>query len=178
MNIRLFWEKVNIRGAEECWEWHAGRNRYGYGNFKCKGKTISAHRLAWSLTHGEIPPGLCVCHKCDNPPCCNPAHLFLETSKGNTRDSVSKGRIGGVEHRARMSAMRTGVTRSLESRLKQSATLRGRRRKPFSAEHRANLGAARRGKPGHPQSAETRMKISIANRAYAARQKSPKGDQV
>jgi hypothetical protein len=53
---------------------------------------VRAHRVAWELTYGPIPAGLYVCHHCDNPPCCNPAHLFLATNAGNAQDMSRKGR--------------------------------------------------------------------------------------
>jgi hypothetical protein len=56
------------------------------------GRMIGAHRAAWLVTHGEIPEGQEVCHRCDNPPCCNPAHLFLGSHAENVQDSFSKGR--------------------------------------------------------------------------------------
>lgn len=87
-----FWPRVNKRGPEDCWEWTGQRHPSGYGTIKVAGMMRGAHRVAWELSHGTIPAGLFVCHSCDNPPCCNPAHLFLGTSADNTRDSTAKGR--------------------------------------------------------------------------------------
>jgi len=68
-------------------------NPSGYGQVGIvDGKLIRAHRLAWELTNGWIPNGLYVCHHCDNPPCCNPAHLFLGTQADNMSDMVKKRR--------------------------------------------------------------------------------------
>jgi hypothetical protein len=67
--------------------------RHGYGSFGVsKKKSTQAHRFSWYLTNGEIPDGIYVCHKCDNPPCCNPKHLFLGTAKDNADDMRAKGR--------------------------------------------------------------------------------------
>ena len=94
-----FWTKVDRRKSDECWPWLAYRNGKGYGNFEHQYHTLRAHRFAWQLTRGPIPPGLLVCHSCDRPECCNPKHLFLGTNKDNQRDSVAKGRhIHGVTH--------------------------------------------------------------------------------
>ncbi len=85
-----FWSKVNKAGA--CWLWVACTDGHGYGTISVKNRPVKAHRVAWELTYGPIPGRLWVLHKCDNPPCCNPAHLFLGTAVDNSADMVSKGR--------------------------------------------------------------------------------------
>jgi len=100
--IRRFWGKVKVLGEGECWEWQAGKIRRGYGSFEIDGKTKLAHRVAWSLAHEqEVPDGAFVCHKCDNPSCVNPDHLFLGDAKTNLEDCVAKGRTArGMRHGA------------------------------------------------------------------------------
>lgn len=79
-----------------CWEWSAGRNRFGYGKFSVtrngKKSTIAAHRYAYLVEVGEIATGLLVCHQCDNPGCVRPSHLWLGTGADNMGDKVRKGR--------------------------------------------------------------------------------------
>lgn len=87
-----FWEKVDKSG--DCWVWTACRHRYGYGKFIVKKGTnpVGAHRLSYEFEVGPIPENLCVLHKCDNPPCVRPSHLFLGTKSDNARDMFAKGR--------------------------------------------------------------------------------------
>jgi hypothetical protein len=76
----------------ECVLWAGHKDRNGYGVTKVRGMNFFAHRLAYEEAHGAIPEGLCCLHKCDNPPCCNPNHLFLGTQADNMADMMRKGR--------------------------------------------------------------------------------------
>ena len=87
-----FWDNVEVKQSDECWIWKASCDKRGYGQFNIAKKMKRSHRIAWKLTFGEIPKELYVCHKCDNPPCCNPNHLFLGTQKDNIADMLRKGR--------------------------------------------------------------------------------------
>lgn len=105
-----FWSKVDVGSRDECWPWQAsvqkpkkrapgGYGRFGIGNTTPAG-VINAHRMAFLLTYGEVPDDLSVCHSCDNPPCCNPRHLWLGTRIDNNLDRDQKGRARSGDSRA------------------------------------------------------------------------------
>lgn len=100
-----FWARVDVRTPSECWEWRGARTGAGYGNLVYRGVPAQAHRVAYFLTFGGISlvtgfkeEGKAkryrrfVLHRCDNKPCCNPAHLFLGSMRTNLLDAYAKGR--------------------------------------------------------------------------------------
>jgi hypothetical protein len=90
--IRRFWSRVAAGKPDECWCWIGSKTPLGYGHMRIGKQNAYSHRISWVLHNGFIPDGLVVCHKCDNPSCVNPTHLFLGTMKDNTQDSIKKGR--------------------------------------------------------------------------------------
>lgn len=85
------WLRVSIKSSTECWEWQGCKNTDGYGSISISGKIVKTHRLAFALSGGEITrekPH--VLHHCDNPACCNPAHLFAGSHKDNMQDMAQK----------------------------------------------------------------------------------------
>lgn len=95
-----FWEKVERGAPDACWPWRANMGTDGYGKFWRDGKSHHASRIAWELTFGPIPEATNnVLHRCDNPRCCNPAHLFVGTRRDNRQDMLRKGRgLAGDRH--------------------------------------------------------------------------------
>jgi hypothetical protein len=93
-----FWAKVDQRA--DCWLWLGARNATGYGHAILNGKQTTAQRVAWELTHGPIPAGQFALHRCDNPSCVRPSHLFLGTHQDNMADMVGKGRAASGERSA------------------------------------------------------------------------------
>lgn len=95
--IKKFWALIDK--TEECWLWTKYRDRDGYGKFMFNYKGFKACKLAYILTYGPVPDGICVLHKCDNPPCCRPEHLYLGTQADNVADRVNRGRqLRGESH--------------------------------------------------------------------------------
>ena len=96
-----FWTRVEIGAVDECWPWTGPRFHFGHGAAWVKGRQYRSHRFVWEATRGPIPDGLCVLHRCDNPPCCNPMHLFLGTKADNSHDRHAKGRTARGERNGR-----------------------------------------------------------------------------
>ena len=91
------WLKTKLLSAVSitengCWEWSRRRDLEGYGRLNVRGVRSTAHAESYKVHHGDIPTGLCVLHRCDNPPCINPDHLFLGTPEDNNADKFNKGR--------------------------------------------------------------------------------------
>lgn len=110
-----FWNKV--QKGEGCWEWQGSTQTFGYGVVSDgkQRRPHSAHRLAWELTHGPITDGLWVLHRCDNPPCVRPDHLFLGTPQDNSSDMVNKGRMRTGE-RSPSSKLTESIVRAVRER--------------------------------------------------------------
>jgi hypothetical protein len=97
--IDRFWSKVDKSG--ECWLWTKAHMKNGYGETFANGHVLYTHRVAYELTYGSVPDGLFVCHRCDNPGCVRPDHLFAGTHTDNMRDMIAKGRGMKDEQHAR-----------------------------------------------------------------------------
>lgn len=98
-----------------CWEWQRYRLWTGYGRMSVDGRMANAHRVAYELYKGPIPAGMYLCHHCDNPPCCNPEHLFAGTAQDNADDARAKGRLGIGS---------LGITNALANRSREHNTRR------------------------------------------------------
>lgn len=130
--IQRYWEKVDKRGPDECWPWLGACVTDGYGTIAYEGREIYAtHRLAYILEHGKVPNGLWVLHTCDNPPCCNPKHLYAGTSINNIQDRIDRKRGGEKltpeqveeikmdQRKQKLIAKDHGISQSMVSRIKQ-----------------------------------------------------------
>ena len=83
-----------IKKTDTCWEWIGAKNYNGYGVLRVYGRNLMAHRLMWIEHNGPIPEDMCACHRCNNPSCVNPNHMFLGTHSENMKDAYKKGRKG------------------------------------------------------------------------------------
>jgi hypothetical protein len=91
--IKSFWDKVDKKSDDECWEWKAFKNKQGYGRMGiAASQCVNAHRVSWVIHNGQIPLGMFICHTCDNPSCVNPHHLFTGSRQDNVNDMIIKKR--------------------------------------------------------------------------------------
>jgi len=116
--VNRFWSRVDKSG--ECWQWTGSKRGIGYGQFavkinKGKYKNVATHRFVLELQGIEIPPGLYVCHHCDNPSCVNPDHLFIGTAQDNEDDKTQKGRQpkGNSHHASKLCDLDVWLIREL-----------------------------------------------------------------
>ena len=139
-----FWSKVDRSGdPNSCWPWIAGCDGKGYGAFKEAGRQEIASRFAYKLVVGPVPAGLWVLHSCDNPPCVNPAHLFLGTGATNSADRNEKGRQAWGERsgHARLTLEDVRNIRALVASGASLASLGRRYRVTTSTAHKAAHGS-------------------------------------
>ena len=93
IDVNYFLERTDFNPVNGCWEWNRGLDRKGYAQAKIWGKGVWAHRASYAFFVEPIPDGLIICHKCDNPKCINPHHLFMGTTQDNVDDKMRKGRF-------------------------------------------------------------------------------------
>lgn len=91
ISMRLM-KRIAIGSDEECWPYRGRRTEFGHGCIDWNGRPWGAHQIMYMIIYGQIPKGMCVCHTCDNPICCNPGHLWLGSPSDNSRDMWDKGR--------------------------------------------------------------------------------------
>lgn len=112
------WEE-RVDKSGDCWIWIGARTSHGYGQLRTgnPGRVEMAHRLAWEFYRGPISAGMDICHRCDNPPCVNPDHLFPGNAEANARDMVAKGRKKGGSPKGVSHPMPTGNSWKLNSEI-------------------------------------------------------------
>lgn len=103
---KRFWS--GVKKEDKCWIWIGSKTLKNYGKLYDRGRVLRAHRISWGLHYGLIPDRMNVLHKCDNPPCIRPDHLFLGTHQDNSDDMVNKLRTvhGSKHHRSKLSELK------------------------------------------------------------------------
>lgn len=133
-----FWSKVHKLGPDECWPWMTYRQPNGYGNFGFRGITYLSHRFAYEISNGPLGV-MCCCHRCDNPWCCNPKHLFAGTQKDNMHDRVRKGHTYTGNHKGE--AHGRAILNDRNVREIRLLLAQGKKRKILAKEYSVSLSA-------------------------------------
>lgn len=126
---REFWTKVDVQGEDDCWLWRKAKADTGYGVvFGPDGKLSYAHRLAWSFSRGGKRPGRwLIRHRCDEPACCNPLHLFRGTHRLNTMEAVKRGRMNTYQGpKPFTQGERHGLSKLTDSKVRWARRNRGK----------------------------------------------------
>lgn len=153
VKLEMYSEKITESG---CWIWMGANTggKFSYGIVSIKGKVMRAHRASFETYKGPIPKNMCVCHTCDIPECCNPAHLFLGSKKDNTQDMLAKKRSrhllympkGEQHYRTKLTAANVIAIRKLYAEGKHSQSQIGKR---FNLSQPAIFKILRRQRWGH-----------------------------
>ena len=117
LSINYLLQFIEIDDKTKCWNWKSTKDKNKYGTKKYKGKYYKTHRLFYEICNGKIPKDMCVCHRCDNPSCCNPDHLFLGTQLENIQDMINKNRqrsaIGEINKSSKLTEIEVIEIRNL-----------------------------------------------------------------
>jgi hypothetical protein len=133
---KRFWSKVRIGADNECWPWIGAKGSGGYGSISLHGKHKNAHRVAYELTYGSIDQSKDCCHSCDNPPCCNPKHLFMGTAADNMNDCLRKGRRRPMTgERNPMFKMNTAAVISIRERVRTGQAKMAELAREYGVDH-------------------------------------------